>query len=60
MIFQKQKLIGVLVLTVFMIGIAFSYYEFNYVKNKCNRNNGAVTEQNISFLAINWSITCEK
>ncbi len=60
MILKKQKLIGVLVLTVLMFSIALSYYEFKYAKDKCIENNGTVTEENVSFLAINWSITCKK
>ncbi|SFE30667.1 hypothetical protein SAMN05216238_11284 [Lentibacillus persicus] len=56
----RNWLIGLMVLVVLTLSIAFSYSGFAEAKNTCVENNGTIAKQNLDLLAFNWSISCDK
>ncbi|MFB5660362.1 hypothetical protein [Alteribacillus sp. HJP-4] len=54
----KTLLIVFLLILTFAVASASSYKGYADAKKDCEDNDKAVEEETISFLAFNWSVTC--
>ncbi|GGF23748.1 hypothetical protein GCM10010954_23250 [Halobacillus andaensis] len=58
---KKLKFLIMIIMSaaILCIASAYSYMSVEDAKSECSENNGTVTEENVDFLAVNWSISCE-
>jgi hypothetical protein len=56
----KYLLLVIFLTVTFLMAAAFSYSGYSKSVQDCRDSGGTVTEDQLGFLAVTWSVSCEE